>query len=602
MPAAAQPIPSVGVREFQQALKTPYIDPADAPKGTTRKEVLQEAAKKLRTAGDLRQVLADQGWRDDDSDPAVSEGDLVVRRELIRRLKDILRKAIQADGPTRLAAVQLLGDIAGTVRGIDPASRNDLAGEFARDLVEVVRNGDAAARPMALRALGRVVPPFDYKEAWDVLREQMRSDDPAMRAAAVEALAGLTKPFRPEGASTSGKTRTSPFTDEDRVALARLVVPLAGAELGTDADPARAERAVEALLPVATWLEESTSRRRRDPDRPAAVSSGDPSLFEPAVKAMIGEREAFARAMTSLPTPQGRARAARVLEGAARARTQLLGREDAIPAPPGATPSPKPTTDDIPPPPPKTTPGLGKPSDDQKPKPGASAARRVPPVALVLLQADVPEKIDAPKTPPVNPILAVLPALAAMAHDPDPSVRLAGVQAISAFGRDAEPATPVLVEALMDRSLFVRWASAWALRKLAPRNAETVVPALASVLCDPDTDFREAVLAALERFDGKAVPAAGVIAEQVVRGDPRVRQAAVRVLRTIRPPAEVILPAYRRALRAPEAEVRLAVLLAIEELGPQAAPILDDVLAVARTDSEAEVRRAAADAVLAIRP
>src|SRR5262249_28019488 len=70
--------------------------------------------------------------------------------------------------------------------------------------------------------------------------------------------------------------------------------------------------------------------------------------------------------------------------------------------------------------------------------------------------------------PLLQTLQATLPSLEANIANPNVQVRLGAVEALEAFGPTAAPASPALIRALADPSLFVRWAASRTLGKLPP--------------------------------------------------------------------------------------------------------------------------------------
>ncbi|MGH7226133.1 MAG: HEAT repeat domain-containing protein, partial [Gemmataceae bacterium] len=105
--------------------------------------------------------------------------------------------------------------------------------------------------------------------------------------------------------------------------------------------------------------------------------------------------------------------------------------------------------------------------------------------------------------------------------DPDYRVRLGAVDVLETLGDRAEAAIPALVKALRDSNKFVRWGAARTLGRLAPRQAEEVVPGLVALLNDrEDIGVREkGVLPALQEYGVHAKQAVPHLARVINRGD-----------------------------------------------------------------------------------
>src|SRR5262249_49067589 len=90
---------------------------------------------------------------------------------------------------------------------------------------------------------------------------------------------------------------------------------------------------------------------------------------------------------------------------------------------------------------------------------------------------------DLPQPKPVaDNMPGTVEAMIAGLSDPDFRVRLVSIDVLEIRGTAAVPAIPALVKALRDPNKFVRWSAARTLGKLAPRQADEVVPALMRLL------------------------------------------------------------------------------------------------------------------------
>jgi HEAT repeat protein len=104
------------------------------------------------------------------------------------------------------------------------------------------------------------------------------------------------------------------------------------------------------------------------------------------------------------------------------------------------------------------------------------------------------------------------------------------------------------VKSLSDPDRFVRWAAVRTLGRLAPREANLVVPAVARLLEDGDLDVEVAAATALERYGPQATDAVTALAQRSTHGDAEIRIAAMRVLVAIGNDAAPALPSVARNL------------------------------------------------------
>jgi HEAT repeat protein len=176
--------------------------------------------------------------------------------------------------------------------------------------------------------------------------------------------------------------------------------------------------------------------------------------------------------------------------------------------------------------------------------------------------------VSTARTAASDPLLdalgAPLATLATGAYHPDVHVRLAVIDILESLGPAAAPAARALVRALTDPDRFVRWAAARTLGKIAPAEAESVVPALARLLGDPDPDVRLAAAAALERYGPPARTALPDLIAALKAQDADFRLSAIRALRSIGLEERPAIPALNAAASDPDPRVRQ---LAVDLLG-----------------------------------
>jgi HEAT repeat protein len=220
-------------------------------------------------------------------------------------------------------------------------------------------------------------------------------------------------------------------------------------------------------------------------------------------------------------------------------------------------------------------------------------------VALLVEQ----EKADADTE--IDPLLkepaVTLNALAQGVSTGNVPARVIAIDALDMMGSEAAPAIPALVRALCDMNRFVRWAAARTLGHLAPREADMVVPGLVALLKDPDTDVRVAAAVALERFGPAARGAVSALGQAAGQGDSEVRIAAIKALMAIGREAAPAVPEIARGLEQDNnIRLRKQAADALGQFGPLAESAIPELLK-ALEDPEADVRRAAAAALLKIR-
>jgi HEAT repeat protein len=198
-------------------------------------------------------------------------------------------------------------------------------------------------------------------------------------------------------------------------------------------------------------------------------------------------------------------------------------------------------------------------------------------------QKPVPEDRDGAVS---EALRRTISALAKATADPSPQVRLSAIEALETIGPEAESTAPVLVKALKDDNLFVRWAAARALGKVGTRHADIAVPGLAKLLDDRDFDVNIAAAQALERFGPAAT-------------DAEKRKETLRAIESIGSGASPAIPAITQTLNDSDHMVRQQAARLLGRFGPAAAQATT-ALRRALQDPEPEVRRAASDALLNI--
>jgi HEAT repeat protein len=197
-----------------------------------------------------------------------------------------------------------------------------------------------------------------------------------------------------------------------------------------------------------------------------------------------------------------------------------------------------------------------------------------------------------------NGLRAALPALGKSLSDPDVRVRLAAVTALDLMGQDAAPAARALNHALKDPDIFVRWAAARALGNIDPADGKIAVPNLGRLLFDPDLDPRLAAAATLEHYGRDATAAVPDLIRATSVGDAEIRIAVIHAIEAIgADDARSAVPALAQALSDPDDRVRQAAAEALGGFG-SVAKSAEPALRRALDDKEPTVRRAASSALL----
>jgi hypothetical protein len=140
------------------------------------------------------------------------------------------------------------------------------------------------------------------------------------------------------------------------------------------------------------------------------------------------------------------------------------------------------------------------------------------------------------------------PALIRVLKDADPFIRAEAAETLAALGPAARPSVAALVDsALRDDHTVVRTHAVTALRQVG-REAETVVPALMSLLGEQDVELRVEAMRALRAFAPDAAAAVPALAEALDERE-EIAEEALRTLAAMGPAAAAAIPALRRVLK-----------------------------------------------------
>lgn len=185
----------------------------------------------------------------------------------------------------------------------------------------------------------------------------------------------------------------------------------------------------------------------------------------------------------------------------------------------------------------------------------------------------------------------------ALLDDSVEAVRFAAASALGTFGGEA---VPPLTKALISPDRGVRKQAALALSALG-KEAEPALPDLTNALLDQDAFVRAGVADALVGLGGTAVPA---LVNALERDDLRI--PALLVLEKIGPAAKEAVPALARLLKQPYQLACIEAVRVLGSLGPEASPILVDLVAPpeeqAAIKHDIGLRRAAIKALARIAP
>jgi HEAT repeat protein len=652
----AAPLPADPVEAFRQALQMDR-SPNPSPEAIAlRRKNLDRAIESLRTLGQMSRVLLLTEWGNTDLGDPEADLDNQAREKVMAKLENGL-KAVLARGSAndRIAAANLVSFTVGAARRQDTEGtgegdrRRKTGGTFhflrermrglSGDLERVAEDSTPEVRAAAARALGSIEA--DPKRTIAVLQRLLAAPDVIVRRAAAQALAIMMEaadPFAFDTLSTPVRSGS-------------LVIPAACSALNDpDVEVRRhaiaachtASAAVVKAVPPVPTEPPLPPKSRKLTSREVERVFGERARLDRVVEVLTPVFEAY-RANTAALTraaadedPTVRINVRRVLEDLGEANQKLQRLRDAVTYPDlpeklpenpdkgdrGALPLPSPAAAQS-----ADASAPTGPVEAFSPLPNAPVVRDDPP-SLDAPQPLTPEDIPAPagqlvqarpaafvkpgddKLPPPRPVGNGNPATATLNRalfavvdglsDPQVRVRLASVDVLEMMGESAIPAIPALVGALRDPNLFVRWAAARTLGKLAPHGADQAVPALARLLPRPeDYSVRLAATNALALYGPAARAAVPALGDAVGKGDIEARVAAMKALEAIGTDAAPALPAIAWGLKDSSTQVRAESARVLGRFGPLAARALP-ALRKAMTDPAEDVRRAASDAILAI--
>ncbi|HEY2837542.1 MAG TPA: HEAT repeat domain-containing protein, partial [Pirellulales bacterium] len=170
---------------------------------------------------------------------------------------------------------------------------------------------------------------------------------------------------------------------------------------------------------------------------------------------------------------------------------------------------------------------------------------------------------------------AAVDALTKIAADPEPEVRLQALIALGQIGDPAKPAIPVIQKALAADELGIRYGAAFALGKLRAEEASADLQKLVDTK-DPMMHLIAAwALARIHPNDVSAIRrAVDAIVKGLESDNAQLSRTAARALAEANFSPDAMTPAIRAALEELDPTVIEHVLLTLAELGDRAVPVL----------------------------
>jgi len=135
--------------------------------------------------------------------------------------------------------------------------------------------------------------------------------------------------------------------------------------------------------------------------------------------------------------------------------------------------------------------------------------------------------------------------------DADGRVRRSAVRALGSFRPPQGTAVAALVEALDESSWEIRWSAANSLGELAPAAHEQVVPALTTLLADPDSRVQSWATWSLAQFGGRARSATAAL-ERASAGGVDGAAWALSQISGVNPSGKKLFPPLPPRIEVPE--------------------------------------------------
>ncbi len=149
-----------------------------------------------------------------------------------------------------------------------------------------------------------------------------------------------------------------------------------------------------------------------------------------------------------------------------------------------------------------------------------------------------------------DPTVAV-PALLRALKDADGRVRRSAATALGSFRPPQGTAVSALLNALDESSWEIRWWAANSLGKLAPAAHQQVVPALTTLLTDPDSRVQSWATWSLAQYGGRARSATAAL-ERASAGGVDGAAWALSQISGVNPPGKKLFPPLPPRIEVPE--------------------------------------------------
>jgi HEAT repeat protein len=549
-----------------------------------RKSKAQEAIDRMKAPGQLRSALVLDEWKvsnDRTINDSIRKVDLDLRRIVGERLQKALEKLAQhANATARMSVATMIAEMGPTVRSVNPADSAGYTRSLAPILEKLCQDPDLGVREQALRAISNINGP--PKEVAEVFRAALKDKDVGPRRLAADGLQQLMKVtahlFSRQSAPSGVVANRKDVLD-----VLAAIAPVA-AEAIKDSDSQVRMLALQGVQAAGQALAEL--------------------LEAPIIRADVDASKVVIPSRRNFPPP---GRQLTPLEVARVLDEYKLAEEDLK--------SVKPLIESL-----------------RKEVVNYAQALRDPD-ALVRLAASqafesfanarlrmvrrantlptLQDKATGKEYSPANllkeadflqPLLdKEMPRVIELLRDPDVRIRRTVANALEQLEEKAAPAMAGLILALekdWDRS--VRWTAAKTLGYMPIESAGPAIKPLAKALSDPDLNVKIVAAASLEALGPAAKDAVPALGQALKSGDVEARLAIMYALNRVGP-ANIItaVPSLIHCLGDRDPRIVRAASEVLAEIGPAAAAALPALRRLLGHEA-AEVRQGASDAILSI--
>jgi HEAT repeat protein len=190
---------------------------------------------------------------------------------------------------------------------------------------------------------------------------------------------------------------------------------------------------------------------------------------------------------------------------------------------------------------------------------------------------------------------SAVPALAQALSDDNFVIRQNVMALLGLFGPAATEAVPAIIDHLSDTNYEVQKVAVETFIALGPET----LPVIDRTLAHSIPGVRRQVIELMPRFGAPALP---MLMSLLKKDDTwYVRVAAIQALAEIHIASAEVVASLQSVLKEPDDRIRLAAISGLDKLGPDAAPAVEQLLAMANTDKDNLIREKSLQAARDIR-